>query len=78
MHQEHIERHVVGASNGTEPRTQAPFRDRFIAVVRDGLVTLALTLALVSFAVSLLLHPRMDGNAAHRWLRGCVREVCAA
>jgi hypothetical protein len=29
------------------------------------------------FTVSLLWHPRMDGDPAHRWLRGCVRSVCA-
>jgi len=28
-------------------------------------------------AVAMLWHPRRDGDAAHRWLRGCVREVCA-
>ncbi|HNC98516.1 MAG TPA: LysR family transcriptional regulator, partial [Myxococcota bacterium] len=27
--------------------------------------------------ISLLWHPRMDGDPAHRWLRACVREVCA-
>ena len=28
--------------------------------------------------VSLLWHPRLDADPAHRWLRGCVREICAA
>jgi DNA-binding transcriptional LysR family regulator len=28
--------------------------------------------------VSLLWHPRLDADPAHRWLRGIVREVCAA
>ena len=23
-------------------------------------------------------HPRMDADPAHRWLRGCVRDACAA
>jgi hypothetical protein len=27
--------------------------------------------------ISLLWHPRQDADPAHRWLRGCVREVCA-
>jgi hypothetical protein len=26
--------------------------------------------------VSLLWHPRMDADPAHRWLRLCVRDVC--
>lgn len=29
------------------------------------------------FAVSMLWHPRMDSDPAHRWLRGCLRDVCA-
>lgn len=44
--------------------------------LRDGLQGFALPLALESFTVSLLWHPRMDGDAAHRWLRGCIREAC--
>jgi hypothetical protein len=28
--------------------------------------------------VSLLWHPRLDGDLAHRWLASLVREVCAA
>jgi len=27
--------------------------------------------------VSMLWHPRLDADLAHRWLRGCLREVCA-
>jgi DNA-binding transcriptional LysR family regulator len=27
--------------------------------------------------VSLLWHPRLDADPAHRWLRGCVRQACA-
>jgi DNA-binding transcriptional LysR family regulator len=26
--------------------------------------------------VSLLWHPRLEADPAHRWLRGCVRDVC--
>jgi DNA-binding transcriptional LysR family regulator len=28
--------------------------------------------------VSLLWHPRLDADPAHRWLRGQVRDACAA
>jgi DNA-binding transcriptional LysR family regulator len=28
--------------------------------------------------VSLMWHPRMDADPAHRWLRGCVVDACAA
>lgn len=44
--------------------------------LRDGLVAFDLPLVLPPLAVSLLWHPRMDGDAAHRWLRGLVRAVC--
>ena len=26
--------------------------------------------------VSMLWHPRMDADMAHRWLRGCLLEIC--
>jgi len=45
--------------------------------LRDGLVSFELPLPVAAFSVSLLWHPRMDADPAHRWLRGLVREVCA-
>jgi DNA-binding transcriptional LysR family regulator len=36
----------------------------------------ALPLGLPTFTLSLLWHPRMDGDLAHRWLRGHIRSVC--
>jgi DNA-binding transcriptional LysR family regulator len=44
--------------------------------LRAGMHTFELPLALPAFTVSLLWHPRMHADAAHRWLRNCVREVC--
>lgn len=46
--------------------------------LRAGMHSFALPVATPEFTVSLLWHPRLDADAAHRWLRGCVREVCAA
>jgi len=46
--------------------------------LRVGLHTFALPLAMPEITVSLLWHPRMDGDVGHRWVRGCVREVCSA
>ena len=43
-----------------------------------GMHSFAIPLDLPEFTVSLLWHPRLDGDIAHRWLRGCVREVCGA
>jgi DNA-binding transcriptional LysR family regulator len=45
--------------------------------LRAGMYSFALPLATPPFTVSLLWHPRLDADAAHRWLRGCVRDVCA-
>jgi len=42
-----------------------------------GMHSFALPLPVPQFTVSLLWHPRLDGEPVHRWLRGCVREVCA-
>jgi DNA-binding transcriptional LysR family regulator len=44
----------------------------------DGgtLVSFALPVATPEITVSEIWHPRMDADAAHRWLRGLVVEVC--
>lgn len=45
--------------------------------LRRGLFTFPLPVPAKEFTVSMLWHPRMDGDPGHRWLRGCVRAVCA-
>jgi DNA-binding transcriptional LysR family regulator len=52
--------------------------DRHTASLRTGMHSFALPGTAPEFTVSMLWHPRMDADPAHRWLRGCVREVCAA
>jgi len=44
--------------------------------LRQGMHAFPLPLSAEPFTISLLWHPRMDGDPAHRWLRGCVREAC--
>ena len=44
--------------------------------LRQGMVSLSLPMPTTEFAVSMLWHPRMDSDPAHRWLRSCVRDVC--
>lgn len=51
--------------------------ERHTAVLRDGMVTLAFPAPAAAFTVSMLWHPRLDGDPAHRWLRSVVRDVCA-
>lgn len=50
--------------------------ERHTASLRDGMHSFALPLPLPAFTVAMLWHPRMDVDPAHRWLRGCLREVC--
>jgi DNA-binding transcriptional LysR family regulator len=52
--------------------------ERYTGNLRDGLTSFPLPLALPGITISLLWHPRMDSDPAHRWLRACIREVCAA
>jgi DNA-binding transcriptional LysR family regulator len=54
----------------------ASLPERHTARLRAGMHSFPLPVALPEFTVSLLWHPRMDADPAHRWLRGCVREVC--
>lgn len=51
--------------------------DRHTEALRKGLVSFALPVPARDFTVSMLWHPRMDGEPAHRWLRGRVRDICA-
>jgi DNA-binding transcriptional LysR family regulator len=51
--------------------------ERHTGVLYAGMHSFALPLPLAPFTVSMLWHPRLDGDAAHRWLRACVRGVCA-
>jgi DNA-binding transcriptional LysR family regulator len=51
--------------------------ERYTGRLRDGMFSFPLPMLVQEFAISLLWHPRLDADPAHRWLRGCVREVCA-
>ena len=52
--------------------------ERHTEALRAGMHSFALPVSLPPFTVSLLWHPRLDADPAHRWLRGLVREACAA
>ncbi len=56
----------------------ATLPERHTGNLRKGLHTFTLPVATPEFTVSLLWHPRMDADPAHRWLRECVRGICAA
>jgi DNA-binding transcriptional LysR family regulator len=52
--------------------------ERHTGNLRAGMHCFALPVAIPEVTVSLLWHPRLDADPAHRWLRGCVRDACAA
>ena len=51
--------------------------ERHTGHLRAGMHSFPLPFATPEFTVSLLWHPRQDADPAHRWLRGCVRDVCS-
>jgi DNA-binding transcriptional LysR family regulator len=50
--------------------------ERHTLGLRDGMETFALPVETDAFTISLLWHPRMEGDASHRWLRQLVRQAC--
>lgn len=50
--------------------------ERHTGNLRAGMYSFALPVPVPEVTVSMLWHPRLDADPAHRWLRGCVREVC--
>jgi DNA-binding transcriptional LysR family regulator len=51
--------------------------ERHTGNLRAGMHSFPLPVAAPEITVSLLWHPRLDADTAHRWLRGCVRDACA-
>jgi len=52
--------------------------ERHTTTLRAGLHSFPLPIVLPEVTVSLLQHPRLDADPAHRWLRTCVRDACVA
>jgi DNA-binding transcriptional LysR family regulator len=50
--------------------------ERHTGNLRAGMFSFALPVAVPEVTVSLLWHPRMDADPAHRWLREIVRDIC--
>jgi DNA-binding transcriptional LysR family regulator len=67
---------ALALSRGSDLIASVP--ERYTGNLRDGLFSFPLPISLPEFTVSMLWHPRMDADPAHRWLRGCIRDVCAA
>lgn len=52
--------------------------ERHTGTLRAGMQSFPLPVPVPEITISLLWHPRLDADPAHRWLRGCVRDACAA
>jgi DNA-binding transcriptional LysR family regulator len=50
--------------------------ERHTGNLRAGMFSFPLPVPTPEMTVSMLWHPRMDADTAHRWLRGCLLEVC--
>lgn len=50
--------------------------ERHTENLRQGLFSFALPFPAPEVSVSMLWHPRMDGDEAHRWLREQIRDIC--
>lgn len=50
--------------------------ERHTGNLRTGMHTFPLPVSTPPLTVSLLWHPRLDADPAHRWLRACVRDAC--
>lgn len=51
--------------------------ERHTESLRAGMDSFPLPVPSPEIMVSMMWHPRMDADAAHRWLRNVVRDVCA-
>lgn len=67
---------ALSLARGTDLIASVP--ERHTSGLRGGMHAFALPFATPGITVSLLWHPRMDADPAHRWLREGVREVCRA
>ena len=52
--------------------------ERHTGNLRAGMYSFPLPVSIPEITVSIFWHPRQDADSAHRWMRGCVRDVCAA
>ena len=79
-----LERRIATVVNGFATAIALARQTDLVATVparhteglRQDMVGVPLPVEVATFTLSLLWHPRMDGDQAHRWLRGCLRQVC--
>jgi DNA-binding transcriptional LysR family regulator len=67
---------AVGLARASDLIASVP--EKHTGSLRARMFTFPLPVALPDITVSLLWHPRLEADPAHRWLRTCVRAVCGA
>jgi DNA-binding transcriptional LysR family regulator len=67
---------ALALARGSELVATVP--ERHTGLLRGGMASFALPFARPGIAVSMLWHPRMDADQAHRWLRGLLLDVSGA
>ena len=66
---------ALALASASDPIASVP--ERHTGNLRAGMFSFALPVRTPEVTVSLLWHPRLQADPAHRWLRTCVRDVCA-
>ena len=66
---------AVGLARASDLIASVPARHT--ANLRAGMFSFLLPVLTPEFTVSMLWHPRMDADTAHRWLRRCLHDICA-
>jgi DNA-binding transcriptional LysR family regulator len=80
-----LEREIAATVGGFSPALALTRSSDMVATVperhtgnlRLGLFSFPLPVSIPEITVSMLWHPRLDADPAHRWLRECVRATCA-
>ena len=67
---------ALGLSRASDLIASVP--ERHTGNLRAGMHSFPLPVPTPEFTVSLLWHPRLDADPAHRWLRSMVLDICAA
>lgn len=67
---------AVALARGSDLIATVP--ERHTAMLRASMKSFPLPFAMSEITVSMLWHPRMDADPAHKWLRTCVLDACRA
>jgi DNA-binding transcriptional LysR family regulator len=65
---------ALALARGTDLIASVP--ERHTGRLRAGMHSFLLPFSTPDFTVSLLWHPRLEADPAHRWLRACVQAAC--